>query len=171
MKKSRTHSGKKSNSLWEEPYKIWKEPTTKQIQKTRIKMQIKIKRAVHNIKRVPLTMKRALQNIKIAYHKIIRDPAPYGRSPLHHTKRALRNIKSLMWLSRVSFEWVMSRMIVSCHTYEWGMSPVNESCLIWLSHVSCEWVMSRMTQSCQTYEWFMSGIILRNIKSALHNNK
>jgi len=59
-----------------------------------------------------------------------------------------------IWMSHVTYEWVMSHMNESCliwvsHvTYEWVMSHMNESCLIWMSHVSYEWVMSHMNESC-----------------------
>jgi len=43
------------------------------------------------------------------------------------------NESCLIWMSHVSFEWVMSHM--------------NESCLIWMSHVSYECVMPHMTES------------------------
>jgi len=41
----------------------------------------------------------------------------------------------------------------SCHiwmshvTYEWVMLHMNESCHIWMSHVTYEWVMSNMNES------------------------
>ena len=66
-------------------------------------------------------------------------------------------------------------MPASCHTYEWVMSHINESCLVWMSHVtrmnesfqghsesmpqSCLLRMShvpRMNESDHTYEWVMS---------------
>jgi len=56
------------------------------------------------------------------------------------------------------------RMHESCHTYEWVMSHMNESCHIWMSHVTYEWVISHMNESCHiwrshvTYEWVMSYI-------------
>jgi len=63
-------------------------------------------------------------------------------------------------------EWVMSRIWMSHVTYEWVMSYMNELCRIWvrMSHVtyvneSChkyEWVMSHINESCHTHEWFMS---------------
>jgi len=69
----------------------------------------------------------------------------------------------LIWMSHVSYEWVMSYM--------------NESCLIWLCHVSYEWVMSHMNQSCLiwmshvliwmshvSYNWFMSHMNESNLK-------
>ena len=52
-------------------------------------------------------------------------------------------------MSHVTYQWVMSCMNESCHTwlspvtYEWGMSHMNESCLIWMRHVKYEWVTSR----------------------------
>ena len=53
-----------------------------------------------------------------------------------------------MWMSHVTYEWVMSYM--------------NESCHIWMSHGTCEWVMSHIAASCHiwmcqvTYQWVMS---------------
>ena len=46
----------------------------------------------------------------------------------------------------------------SCHiwmshvTYEWVMSHMNESCHIWMSHVTYEWVMSHMNESLHMNE-------------------
>ena len=61
-----------------------------------------------------------------------------------------------MWMSHVTYEWVMSRM--------------NESCQIWMSHVTYKWVMSHLWMSHVThtnqlfhirishvrYDWVMS---------------
>jgi len=85
-----------------------------------------------------------------------------------------------MWTSHVTYEWVMSHIIMrhvtqmngSCHiwmnhvthknetcqTYERDMSHVketchiwiNESCRIWMRHVTYKWVMSRMNKSYHT---------------------
>jgi len=55
-----------------------------------------------------------------------------------------------VWMSHVSYEWVISRINESCHTwmshvtYEWVMSHMNESCHMWLSHVTYDWVTSHM---------------------------
>jgi len=63
------------------------------------------------------------------------------------------NESCLIWISHVSYEWVMSHMNESCliwmsHvSYEWVMSHMNESCLICMSHVSYEWVISRVYTS------------------------
>jgi len=48
-----------------------------------------------------------------------------------------------IWMSHVTYEWVMWYMNESCHiwmshvtvTYEWVMSHMNESCYIWMRHV------------------------------------
>ena len=56
------------------------------------------------------------------------------------------NESCLIWMSHVSYEWVMSHMNESCllwisHvSHEWVMSHINESCLMWMSHVTYEWV-------------------------------
>ena len=58
-----------------------------------------------------------------------------------------------IWMSHVTYEWVMSHMNESCHIwtshvpFEWVMSQMNESCHIWTSHVTYEWVMSHMNES------------------------
>jgi len=50
--------------------------------------------------------------------------------------------ESCLWMSHVTYEWVMSHLNESCHiwmthvTYEWVMSHMNESCHIWVSHVT-----------------------------------
>jgi len=78
------------------------------------------------------------------------------------------NESCLIWMSHVSYEWVMSYINESCliwmsHvSYEWVMAHMNESCLVWMGHVSYEWVMSHMNESCLilmshvSYEWVMS---------------
>jgi len=72
-----------------------------------------------------------------------------------------------IWMSHVTYEWIMSHMNESCHTwmshvtYEWVMPHINEPCHAWMSHVTYEWVMSHMNESCHTwmshmtYEWVM----------------
>jgi len=85
--------------------------------------------------------------------------------------------------SHIRYEWVVSRMNESCHTWrkhvtsERVMSRMNVACLIWMSHDSYEWVMSHMNESwliwmsqqvtyeCGTlrishvtYEWVMSHV-------------
>jgi len=58
-----------------------------------------------------------------------------------------------IWMSDVTYEWVMSHMRESCHiwvshvTYEWVMSHMNESCHIWMSHVMYEWAVSYVNES------------------------
>jgi len=81
-----------------------------------------------------------------------------------------------IWISHVTCEWVMSRMIEICHVwvnhtiYEWVISRMNESCHechVWVSHVTYayEWGMSRMIEICHVwvnyviYEWVMSRMI------------
>jgi len=89
------------------------------------------------------------------------------------------NESCLIWISHVSYESVMSHMNQSCHTeiksghfgkrdismsescHMWGMSHMNESCLIWMSHVSYKSVLSHfeerdisMSESC--HMWGMS---------------
>jgi len=73
-----------------------------------------------------------------------------------------------IWMSHVTYEWVVPHMNESCHiwmshvTYEWVMSHMNKSHHIWMSHVTYEWVVSHMNESCHiwmspiTYEWVMS---------------
>jgi len=72
-----------------------------------------------------------------------------------------------MWMSHVTWEWVMSHENESCHiwmshvtcegvmlmgmghvTCERMMSHMNESCHVWMSHVTYEWVMSYVNESC-----------------------
>ena len=72
-----------------------------------------------------------------------------------------------IWMSHVTYEWVMSYMNESCHicmshtTYEWVMSIMNESCHIWMSHTTYEWVMSHMNESCHISTENTSGVALR----------
>jgi len=70
-----------------------------------------------------------------------------------------------IWMSHVTYGWVMSHMNESCHVwmshvkYGWVMSRMNESCHVWISHVTYGWVMSRLNESCHvwishvTYGW------------------
>jgi len=66
---------------------------------------------------------------------------------------------------RVTLEWAISH-IESCHiwmshvTYKWVMSHMNESCHIQMSHVTYEWVMSTCYSGMShfTYEWVMSHV-------------
>jgi len=53
--------------------------------------------------------------------------------------------ESYLRMSHISHEWVRSRN----ESYEWVMSPMNESWLPWMSHVSHEWVMFCINESCQ----------------------
>ena len=67
-----------------------------------------------------------------------------------------------------TYEWIVSHINESCHiwmshvTYEWVMSHMNEWFHIWISHVTYEWVTSHMNEPCHiwmshvTYEWVMS---------------
>ena len=54
-----------------------------------------------------------------------------------------------IWISYVTYEWVMSHMNESCHvwmslvTYEWVMSHIHESCRMCVLHVTHEWVLSQ----------------------------
>jgi len=64
-----------------------------------------------------------------------------------------------VWISRVIYQWVMSRMNESCHTWlshiphEWVMSHMNESYPIFMSkvtyeiHLTHEWVITHMNES------------------------
>jgi len=75
------------------------------------------------------------------------------------------NESCYIWMSHVSYEWVMSHMSHVTHaeglqwcgtpsctmshvTYEWVMSHMNESCHIWMSHVPYEGVMSHTQRAC-----------------------
>jgi len=53
----------------------------------------------------------------------------------------MRHMSSLIWVSHVTYEWVMSHMSESCH--------------IWVSHVTYEWVMSHMSESCHMWVSFI----------------
>jgi len=69
-----------------------------------------------------------------------------------------------IWVSHVTYEWVMSHMNESRHiwmsyvTYEWVTSHMNESRHTWIglvlqmSHVTYERVTSHMTKRCVTNE-------------------
>jgi len=68
------------------------------------------------------------------------------------------------------FEWVMSHMNESCHTWmshvthEWVMLHIDESCHIWMSHVTHEWVMSHMNESCHFWicmTIWMGGVLYK----------
>ena len=78
-----------------------------------------------------------------------------------------------VWMSHVTYEWVMSRMNESCHvcmshvTYEWvvyeachiwwiHVTCMNKSCHIGMSHVPYEWVMSHIWMSHVPYKWVVN---------------
>jgi len=96
------------------------------------------------------------------------------------------SVISCIWMSPVTYKWVMSRMNESRHigtnhfTYEWVMPHTNESyhvirrmnelchhmndsCHVWISHAIYEWVMSQMNESCHicmshvAYDWDISN--------------
>jgi len=81
-----------------------------------------------------------------------------------------------IWMSHITYEWVMSHMDESCHiwmsyvTCEFGMLRRNESCHIWMSHVTYEWVMSHLNESYHTYEWVVSHIWMSHVTSIAHRN-
>jgi len=55
------------------------------------------------------------------------------------------------WMSRVTHMWTghFARIKqVRSHKYEWVMSHMNASCHTWMSHVTYEWVMSQIKESC-----------------------
>jgi len=75
-----------------------------------------------------------------------------------------RNEFSLIWMSRVSYEWVVSRPVLRSILGGWKWHT-------WMSHVSREWVMSHMNELCLvlycavyldtgngTHEWVMSHV-------------
>jgi len=62
-----------------------------------------------------------------------------------------------IWMSHVTYEWVMSHMNESCHI--WMSHHMKESCHIWMSHVTYEWVMSHMNEPCH--------VILSQVSQAL----
>jgi len=81
-------------------------------------------------------------------------------SEAHH--RVMRQRQSCpIWMGHVthewvmsSYEWVMSRMNESCHTYiHWSPSGVIRITESWLrmSHVPRKWVMSQIIESCLTW--------------------
>jgi len=80
---------------------------------------------------------------------------------LCHAHTCTRMSSCHIWLSRVTYEWVMSHMNESRHiwmshvTYEWVMSRMTESYHIWMSHVTYEWVMSHMNESCHLWWWLL----------------
>ena len=56
-----------------------------------------------------------------------------------------------LWVSHVTYGWVMSHINESCHTYVRHSvfvfmchMTLSESCHIWVSHVTYEWVMSHI---------------------------
>jgi len=69
----------------------------------------------------------------------------------------LKIYSSYVWMSHITYEWVMSHMDESCHiwtihiTYERVMSHTNESCHIRMSHVVHEWGLSHMNEACQIW--------------------
>jgi len=50
-------------------------------------------------------------------------------------------------MSHVSYQWVVSLINESCHTYQWVTSRINESCLLSMSHVAYAWVMLHTHES------------------------
>jgi len=68
-----------------------------------------------------------------------------------------------IWMSMVMYEWIMSDINESCHTYEWAMSHMHGSCHIWLRIITCEWVMSPINESQVTCEWVMSHMWMRHV--------
>jgi len=63
----------------------------------------------------------------------------------HMWRSRFMNESCHIWMSHVTYEWVMS------HMDEWVMSHMNESCLIRISYVTYEWVMS--------YVWMCAWLI------------
>jgi len=57
----------------------------------------------------------------------------------HHTRKGGRTTQTEM----------LRNLDGLCHTCEWVMLRIKESCYIWVSHIT------RMTQSCDTYTWVM----------------
>jgi len=88
------------------------------------------------------------------------------------------NESCYIWMSHVTYEWVMSHMNESCHiwmshvnesslechTYEWVISHiwtshvthVNESCHIWTSHVT------HVNESCHIWTSHVSNVVHMN---------
>jgi len=82
--------------------------------------------------------------------------------------------KILTWIKHVTYEWVMSHMIESCHIHSVnGQGAVRATCVAWLIHmcaalyawhfaVRVRQVMSHINESCLTsishvtYEWVVS---------------
>ena len=76
---------------------------------------------------------------------------------------------SYVWMIRVTYQWVMSRMNESCHIWmsrvidQWVMSRMNESCHIWMVCVTNKWVMSHVWMSRVTY-----GRVVSRIRESCH---
>ena len=86
-----------------------------------------------------------------------------------HVTHMNESCTSRIWISHVTYRWVMLHMNTSRHalvSHVHTMLPhrccMNASCHIWMSHVTYRWVMSHMNNlclifhSCHTYEWAMS---------------
>jgi len=76
-----------------------------------------------------------------------------------------------IWMSHVTYEWVMSHMNESCHVaYEWVISHMNQPCSMWMSHVPYEWVTSHMNESCHTWLSHVApySVMYHSVCSVIH---
>jgi len=91
-------------------------------------------------------------------------------------------VMSHVWMSHVtymnesrhSYEWVMSHIWMSPATYEWVMphmnimSPMNASCRIWISHATHMDESRHMLLHYDTHEWISHTGILPHTNESCH---
>jgi len=82
-------------------------------------------------------------------------------------KRDLTFLVWWTWLFGKSFGTrldINKTRYISHVSYEWVVSPMNESCRKWMSHVANEWVMSQMNESCRMT--YVSSLVMSHMSES-----